>query len=88
MSSDLVRKRLIHIRDNIGHARDFIAALDFDAFAADQKTVYATMPALEIISEASRLWSASFLTSFPASPEYLRSLKQAGLPVIHVRHES
>ncbi|HTT84563.1 MAG TPA: HepT-like ribonuclease domain-containing protein [Rhizomicrobium sp.] len=54
MSSDQVQRRLLHIRDNIGRARDFIAALDFDAFAADQKTVYATMRALEIISEASR----------------------------------
>ncbi|HEX3664648.1 MAG TPA: HepT-like ribonuclease domain-containing protein [Rhizomicrobium sp.] len=54
MSSDLVLKRLLHIRDNICHARDFLAGLDFDAFAADQKTVYATMRALEIISEASR----------------------------------
>jgi uncharacterized protein with HEPN domain len=44
----------LHIRDNIGHARDFITGMDFDTFAADQKTVYATMRALEIISEASR----------------------------------
>jgi uncharacterized protein with HEPN domain len=54
MSSDFARQRLRDIRDNIGHARDFIGKMEFHEFAADLKTVYATVRALEIISEASR----------------------------------
>lgn len=42
------------IRDNIRCAREFIGVMDFHEFATDLKTVYATVRALEIISEASR----------------------------------
>ncbi len=52
--SSEARQRLCDIRDNIQLARQFIAGMEFDAFAKDTKTVYATVRALEIISEASR----------------------------------
>jgi uncharacterized protein with HEPN domain len=43
---------LLHIRDAIKAAQDFVKGMDFDTF--DQKTFFAATRALEIISEASR----------------------------------
>ena len=43
-----------HIRDAIQHALEFTADLDYDAFAADTRTVYATARALEIVGEAAK----------------------------------
>lgn len=54
MSSDGVLKRLYDIRDNIILAHEFVAGMNFQAFADDKKTYYATVRALEIISEAVR----------------------------------
>jgi uncharacterized protein with HEPN domain len=54
MPFDKVLQRLDDIRDNIELSRTFIAGMDFAAFSADLKTIYATIRALEIISEASR----------------------------------
>jgi uncharacterized protein with HEPN domain len=54
MPSERVRQRLFDIRENIGLAREFIRGLAFDEFAADVKTFYATVRALEIVSEAAR----------------------------------
>jgi uncharacterized protein with HEPN domain len=42
------------IVENINEIEAFTAGMDFAAFAADRKTVYAVVRALEIISEASR----------------------------------
>ncbi|HBY59779.1 MAG TPA: hypothetical protein DEH78_08135 [Solibacterales bacterium] len=46
--------RLRDIVDNIDAIRLFTANMDSAGFGADQKTVYAVVRALEIISEASR----------------------------------
>lgn len=54
MPSKHPAQRLQDIIDNIAAARRFTEGLDFDAFAADQRTFYAVVRALEIISEASR----------------------------------
>jgi uncharacterized protein with HEPN domain len=54
MHSDRAQQRLLDIKDNIGHAREFIGTMTFEEFAADLKTFYATVRALEIISEATR----------------------------------
>lgn len=54
MLSDRERGALDDIVENIGLARTFVAGLDFPAFEADTKTVYAVVRCLEIISEASR----------------------------------
>lgn len=45
---------LVAIGHNIKLARGFVDGLTFEAFAADERTVYAVMRCLEIISEASR----------------------------------
>jgi uncharacterized protein with HEPN domain len=47
-------QRLCDIVDNIDAIEVFTAGMDFDAFAADRKTSYAVIRALEIVSEASR----------------------------------
>jgi len=47
-------QRLRDIMDNIEAIEAFTAQMDFGAFAADRKTVYAVVRALEIVSEASR----------------------------------
>jgi len=45
---------LSDIIDNVDAIAAFTAGLDFQAFRAERKTVYAVVRALEIISEASR----------------------------------
>lgn len=47
-------QRLQDIIDNIEAVSRFIAGMGFESFVADQKTFYAVVRALEIISEASR----------------------------------
>ncbi len=47
-------QRLRDIIDNIAAIESFTAGMDFAAFCAGQKTVYAVVRALEIVSEASR----------------------------------
>jgi len=42
------------IVDNVDAIAEFTAQMDFAAFVADRKTVYAVIRALEIVSEASR----------------------------------
>ncbi len=54
MPSKDAGQQLQDIIDNIEAARQFIAGMDYETFAADQKTFYAVTRALEIISGASR----------------------------------
>jgi uncharacterized protein with HEPN domain len=54
MPSKNPAQRLADIIENIDAIEAFAAGLDFAAFCADRKTVYAVVRALEIISEASR----------------------------------
>jgi uncharacterized protein with HEPN domain len=54
MPSKNPAQRLRDIVDNIAAIQEFTARLDCDDFAADRKTVYAVVRALEIISEATR----------------------------------
>lgn len=54
MPSDRSREALVHIRDNIGRAKDFVGDASLDDFRRDEKTYYATTRCLEIISEAAR----------------------------------
>lgn len=53
MPSKNPAQRLSDIVENIRAIEGFTANLDFPAFCADRKTVYAVVRALEIISEAS-----------------------------------
>ena len=54
MPSKNPAQRLCDIVDNIDAIEAFTAGMDFEAFAADRKTLYAVVRALEIVSEASR----------------------------------
>ena len=54
MLSDRSRHALIHIRDNIRLAKQFIGAASLDEFRQDVQKFYAVTRCLEIISEASR----------------------------------
>jgi uncharacterized protein with HEPN domain len=54
MPSKNPAQRLCDIVENIDAIEAFTARMDFATFAADRKTVYAVVRALEIISEASR----------------------------------
>jgi len=54
MPSKNPAQRLRDIVDNIDAIAEFTAHMDFAAFVADRKTVYAVVRALEIVSEASR----------------------------------
>jgi uncharacterized protein with HEPN domain len=45
---------LSDIKHNIELARSFVSGLSFDEFQADQRTQYAVVRSLEIITEASR----------------------------------
>jgi uncharacterized protein with HEPN domain len=47
-------QRLLDIIENIDKARAFISGMSKDDFLSDDKTAYATLRALEIISEASK----------------------------------
>ena len=53
------------ILKNIELARSFVAGLSFNDFQADQRTVYAVVRCLEIISEASRRLPIDLKTRHP-----------------------
>ncbi len=54
MSSKRPEAALLDIRHHIELVRQFSAGLDYAAFEADLRTIYAIVRCLEIISEASR----------------------------------
>jgi uncharacterized protein with HEPN domain len=54
MPSKNPEQRLRDIADNIDAISSFTAGMTLDEFAADRKTLYAVVRALEIVSEASR----------------------------------
>jgi uncharacterized protein with HEPN domain len=65
MPSKNPAQRLADIIDNVDAIQGFTADLDFPAFRADRKTVYAVVRALEIISEASRRLPDDLLRRHP-----------------------
>jgi uncharacterized protein with HEPN domain len=65
MPSKNPAQRLRDIVDHIDLICEFTARMDHDDFAADRKTVYAVVRALEIISEASRRLPAEFKDRHP-----------------------
>ncbi len=58
-------QRLRDIVDNIDSIEAFTAGMDLEAFAADRKTLYAVVRALEIVSEASRRLPAELQDRHP-----------------------
>jgi uncharacterized protein with HEPN domain len=65
MPSKNPAQRLADIIDNVEAIHGFTADLDFPAFRADRKTIYAVVRALEIISEASRRLPDDLLRRHP-----------------------
>jgi uncharacterized protein with HEPN domain len=65
MPSKSPAQRLRDIIDNIDAINAFTEQMDFACFAADQKTRYAVVRALEIISEASRRLPAELTDRHP-----------------------
>jgi uncharacterized protein with HEPN domain len=65
MPSKNPAQRLSDIAENIDAIKEFIAGMDFETFAADRKTLYAVVRALEIVSEASRRLPAELKTRHP-----------------------
>ena len=75
---------LAEIADNIANIRSFLAGTDFQAFAADVKTRYAVVRALEIISEASRRLSPALKARHSGIP--WRQVEDAGNAYRHAYH--
>ena len=65
MSSKNPAQRLRDMVDNIDAIQEFTAKMDRDDFAADRKTLYAVVRALEIISEATRRLPAELKERHP-----------------------
>jgi uncharacterized protein with HEPN domain len=66
-----VREVTDYLRDILeaaASARQFVSGMDFDAFAADKKTVFAVVRALEIIGEAAKKVPPSMRTQYPNVP--------------------
>jgi uncharacterized protein with HEPN domain len=59
---------LVHIRDNIALAREFIDGFDYERFRSDRLVFYAVTRALEIISEASRRLPEAMKALHPEIP--------------------
>jgi uncharacterized protein with HEPN domain len=57
--------RLRDILDNIQVIREFTVGMDSDRLAADRRTLYAVIRALEIISEATRRLSTEYKDRHP-----------------------
>jgi len=58
-------QRLRDILDNIDAIGEFSADMEYDAFRADRKTLYAVTRALEIISEATKRLPAEIKDCYP-----------------------
>jgi len=77
MPSKNPSQRLRDITENIEAIEGFITGMDFQRFAADRKTVYAVVRALEIISEASRRLPEELKQRHPGSGLGSRGCRQA-----------
>ena len=76
MLSERGRRALLDMLENATAAQDFVQGLTFEAFAADQRTLYAVIRCLEIISEASRRVDAATVDRHPHVP--WRQMADAG----------
>lgn len=68
MRSDNALRALSDISYNIRRARGFTAGMKFSAFCADEKTLYAVLRSLEIVSEASQRLPPDPKARHPAVP--------------------
>ncbi len=75
---------LSEIGENIRLARSFMAGHDLESFAADCKTIYAVVRALEIVSEGARRLTDDLQARHPHIP--WRAVEDAGNVYRHVYH--
>jgi uncharacterized protein with HEPN domain len=68
MRSRPARAALLDILENLRLAQAFTAALDYETFYEDRRTVYAVTRCFEIISEASRRLPAPLKARHPEIP--------------------
>lgn len=68
MPSERASLALFDIRDHIRRAENFISGLSEAEFVADEKTVYAVVRCLEIISEAARRLPSDVRDRHPQLP--------------------
>lgn len=66
--SERERDACIDIVDNAAAARGFIEGLTFESFTADQRTNYAVVRCIEIVSEASRRLGPELRARHPDIP--------------------
>lgn len=62
------RLRITDILDAINAIQQFTAGMDFDAFAADRKTVDAVLRNITVIGEAARCIDPEFVDASPQIP--------------------
>ena len=65
MPSKNPAQRLRDIVDNIDAIDAFTAGMELETFAADRRTIYAVVRALEIVSEAARRLPAELKDRYP-----------------------
>ena len=68
MSREDVRDRVAEIMAALGKARDFVGTMSLADFAADDKTLYAVIRALEIAGEAAKRVPEATRAAHPAVP--------------------
>jgi uncharacterized protein with HEPN domain len=76
MPSESVKDALFDIRDSILLARQFVQGLTLESFSASRLHYFATVRALEIISEASRRLPDTLRARHPLIP--WRAIRDAG----------
>jgi uncharacterized protein with HEPN domain len=59
---------LCDIRDAVAKAEQFVAGMTYEQFAADEKTAFAVVRALEIVGEAARKIPESTQARYPRVP--------------------
>ena len=68
MHSEKAQLALLDIQDNIVRAKRFTSGYDLERFIADDKTFYAVIRCLEIVSEASRRLPEDLRRKYPSLP--------------------
>jgi uncharacterized protein with HEPN domain len=68
MSRDDARDRVVEIMAALGKAREFVGSMTLADFAADDKTLYAVIRALEVAGEAAKRVPEAIRAAHPAVP--------------------
>lgn len=68
MRRDDARDRVVEIMAALGKAREFVGSMSLADFAADDKTLYAVIRALEIAGEATKRVPEAIRVAHPTVP--------------------